>query len=116
MTDYDALFEAPAPTDSVFVDKAALDPLAPPAEIVARDAQKRRLATLLNGIHDGSLPPTVSLDGPPGTDTTATTGRAARHAPPGTPSTPSRLGPHGMPLAIQNAAQSITATSSIRLK
>lgn len=62
---YDALFDETAPDDSVFSDKSALDPLAEPDEIVARDAQEQQLARLLNGIHESYLPTTVSVYGPP---------------------------------------------------
>jgi cell division control protein 6 len=55
-----------------------LDPLADPAEIVARDAKERELATLLNGVHEGYLPTTVSVHGPPGTGKTLTTRRVCR--------------------------------------
>jgi orc1/cdc6 family replication initiation protein len=75
MTDYDDLFAETAPDDSVFVDKGALDPLAEPDEILARDAQEAQLATLLNGVHEGYLPTTVSIYGPPGTGKTLTTRR-----------------------------------------
>jgi orc1/cdc6 family replication initiation protein len=75
MTDYDDLFDDTAPTDSVFADKGALDPLKPPAEIVARDDQQRALARILNGVHEGYLPTTVSIYGPPGTGKTMTTRR-----------------------------------------
>ena len=44
MTDYDELFDQTAPTESVFADKSALDSLAEPEEIVAREAQQARLA------------------------------------------------------------------------
>ncbi len=67
MSKYDDLFAETSPTDSVFADKSALDPLAPADEIVARDKQERELATILNSIHEGYLPPTVSIHGPPGT-------------------------------------------------
>ena len=40
MTDYDDLFAETAPEASVFAEKRALDPLAEPDEIVARDAYK----------------------------------------------------------------------------
>ncbi|UTF54790.1 Cdc6/Cdc18 family protein [Natronosalvus rutilus] len=84
MSKYDDLFDDTAPTESVFADKGALDPLADPAEIVAREAQERELATILNGVHEGYLPPTVSIYGPPGTGKTLTARRvtqefAARH-------------------------------------
>jgi cell division control protein 6 len=84
MTKYDDLFEETAPEDSVFTDKHALDPLAEPEEIVARDEQEHTLARLLNGVHEGYLPPTVTIYGPPGTGKTLTTRRvceefAARH-------------------------------------
>ncbi|WP_336343322.1 Cdc6/Cdc18 family protein [Halalkalicoccus ordinarius] len=74
---YDDLFDETAPADSVFADKGALDPLAEPDEIIARDEQERELATILNGIHEGYLPPTVSIHGPPGTGKTLTTRRVA---------------------------------------
>ncbi|MDG5761530.1 AAA family ATPase [Natronococcus sp. A-GB1] len=78
MSKYDDLFDETAPDASLFADKGALDPLATPAEIHARDAQERELATILNGVHDGYLPPTVSLYGPPGTGKTLTTRRVCR--------------------------------------
>jgi cell division control protein 6 len=78
MTDYDDLFAATTPEDSVFADKAALDPLAEPDEVVSRDAQQRQLATLLNGITEGYLPTTVSIHGPPGTGKTLTTRRVCQ--------------------------------------
>jgi archaeal cell division control protein 6 len=78
MSKYDDLFEETAPDESLFVDKGALDPLAEPTEIVAREAQERELATILNGVHDGYLPPTVSIYGPPGTGKTLTTRRVCR--------------------------------------
>lgn len=53
MDKYDDRFDATAPDESVFVDKAAQDPLADPAKIHAREAQERELATLLNGVHEG---------------------------------------------------------------
>ena len=55
MSKYDDLFDNTAPDESVFADKSALDPLAPPAEIIARDDQEQQLATILNGVHEGSL-------------------------------------------------------------
>jgi archaeal cell division control protein 6 len=78
MSKYDDVFDATAPDDSLFVDKGALDPLADPDEIYAREVQERKLATILNGIHDGYLPPTVSIYGPPGTGKTLTTRRVCR--------------------------------------
>jgi cell division control protein 6 len=78
MTDYDDLFATTTPEDSVFADKAALDPLAEPDEVVSRDAQQRQLATLLNGITEGYLPTTVSIHGPPGTGKTLTTRRVCQ--------------------------------------
>jgi len=75
MTDYDDLFAATAAADSLFADKRALDPLRAPAEIVAREPQQRQLARLLNGVHEGYLPTTVSIYGPPGTGKTITTRR-----------------------------------------
>ncbi|MFC6905854.1 Cdc6/Cdc18 family protein [Halalkalicoccus tibetensis] len=84
MSKYDDLFDETAPDDSVFTDKGALDPLAEPDEIMARDEQERELATILNGIKEGYLPPTVSIYGPPGTGKTLTARRicqafATRH-------------------------------------
>ncbi|SIR76476.1 orc1/cdc6 family replication initiation protein [Haladaptatus litoreus] len=73
MTRYDDLFDETTPTDSVFADKGALDPLAKPDKIIARDEQERQLATILNGVHEGYLPTTVSIYGPPGTGKTTTT-------------------------------------------
>nr|WP_320443108.1 LUD domain-containing protein [Halosolutus halophilus] len=78
MSKYDDLFADTAPDESVVVDKRALDPLADPAEIYARESQEHELATILNGVHDGSLPPTVSIYGPPGTGKTLTTRRVCR--------------------------------------
>jgi archaeal cell division control protein 6 len=78
MSKYDDLFDETAPDASCFADTGALDPLATPAEIYARDAQERELATILNGVHDGYLPPTVSIYGPPGTGKTLTTRRVCR--------------------------------------
>ena len=75
MGKYDDLFDETVPTDSVFADKGALDPLSEPDEIAARDEQERAIAQLLNGIHDGYLPTTVSVYGPPGTGKTLTTRR-----------------------------------------
>ncbi len=85
MSKYDGLFDETVPSDSVFADKGALDPLAEPDEIIARDKQERELATILNGVNEGDLPPTVSIHGPPGTGKTLTTRRvchefASRHA------------------------------------
>ncbi|WP_394740144.1 Cdc6/Cdc18 family protein [Natronococcus roseus] len=78
MDKYDDLFDETAPGESLFTDKGALDPLADAREIVARDDQERELATILNGVHDGYLPPTVSIYGPPGTGKTLTTRRVCR--------------------------------------
>jgi cell division control protein 6 len=78
MTDYDDLFDAMAPDDSVFADKGVLDPLAEPDEVVARDAQEEQLACLLNGLHEGYLPASVSIYGPPGTGKILTTRRVCR--------------------------------------
>ncbi|WP_255196519.1 Cdc6/Cdc18 family protein [Halorarius litoreus] len=75
MSKYDDLFDETRAATSVFADKRALDPLAAAQEIVARDAQERRLATILNGVHDGYLPTTVAVHGPPGTGKTLTTRR-----------------------------------------
>lgn len=81
---YDDLFADTAPDDSVFADKRALDPLAAPDDIRGRDEQERQLARILNGVTEGYLPPTVAINGPPGTGKTVTTRRvctefAARH-------------------------------------
>ena len=78
MSKYDDLFDETAPANSVFIDKGVLDPLAEPEEIVARDEQECELATILNGIHEGYLPPTVSIYGPPGVGKTITTRRIGR--------------------------------------
>ncbi|MFC6905824.1 Cdc6/Cdc18 family protein [Halalkalicoccus tibetensis] len=75
MSKYDDLFDETAPTDSVFAQKDVLDPLAEADEIIARENQERTLATILNGVHEGYLPPTVSIHGPPGTGKTMTTRR-----------------------------------------
>ena len=75
MSKYDDLFAETTPEHSVFTDKGALDPLAAPTEIVARDTQERALARILNGVHEGYLPTTVSVYGPPGTGKTLTTRR-----------------------------------------
>ena len=84
MTKYDDLFDQTAPEGSVFTDKGLLNPLTEPKEIIARDEQEREFATILNGVHDRYLPPTVSIYGPPGVGKTITTRRlckefAARH-------------------------------------
>lgn len=78
MTDYDDLFEATAPTNSVFADKRALDPLATPDAIRGRDAQQQELARILGGVREGYLPPTVAIHGPPGTGKTVTARRVCR--------------------------------------
>jgi cell division control protein 6 len=75
MDRYDDLFAATRSTDSVFADTRALDPFELPPDIVARVSEERTLATLLNGVHEGYLPPTVSIYGPPGTGKTLTTRR-----------------------------------------
>ncbi len=62
----------------MFSDKRALDPLAESKEIVARDVQERELASILTGIHEGYLPTTVSIYGPPETGKTVTTRRICR--------------------------------------
>ncbi|MCU4926466.1 AAA family ATPase [Halobacteria archaeon AArc-dxtr1] len=84
MDRYDELFDETAPEGGIFREKGALDPLAAPTEVIAREAQERELATVLNGVEEGYLPPTVSVYGPPGTGKTLTTRRlceafAARH-------------------------------------
>jgi orc1/cdc6 family replication initiation protein len=78
MTDYDALFDAAAPEDSVFTEKGALDPLAAPDDIRGRDAQQTQLARILGGVTEGYLPPTVAIHGPPGAGKTVTTRRVCR--------------------------------------
>ncbi|ADJ13930.1 Cdc6/Cdc18 family protein [Halalkalicoccus jeotgali] len=78
MNKYDDLFDETTPDDSVFADKGALDPLTEPKETIARDEQEHELATILNGIHEGYLPPTVSIHGPPGTGKTMTTRRVTQ--------------------------------------
>jgi orc1/cdc6 family replication initiation protein len=78
MTDYDELFAETAAADSLFADKQALDPLREPDQIVAREPQQRQLARLLNGVHEGFLPTTISIYGPPGTGKTITTRRVCR--------------------------------------
>ncbi|WP_265110627.1 hypothetical protein [Halosolutus halophilus] len=92
-------FAAAAPDDSVFVDEKALDPLADSAEIHARDAQERDLVTILNGVHDGSLPPTVSVSGPSGAGKTLTTRRGCR-AFAATTRSPSSTHPQGVSHAL----------------
>lgn len=77
MSTSDDLFAETAPGDSVFAEKRALDPLASPEEIRGREPQKRQLATILNGVHDGTLPPTVAIHGP-GTGKTRPTRRVCR--------------------------------------
>ncbi|MFC6905870.1 Cdc6/Cdc18 family protein [Halalkalicoccus tibetensis] len=78
MSKYDDLFTAAANEDSVFIDKGALDPLTEPDEIIARDPKEAELASILNGVNEGYLPPTVSIHGPPGTGKTLTTRRVCR--------------------------------------
>ena len=63
MTDYDDLFEETAPSESVFADKRALDPLQPAEEIVAREAQQTRLAQLLNGVNEAISRPKCRFTG-----------------------------------------------------
>lgn len=75
MTNYDDLFDDVATTDSVFADKGALDPLADPDEVIARQEEERVLASILAGVHEGYLPTTVAVYGPPGTGKTLTTRR-----------------------------------------
>lgn len=78
MNKYNALFEKTAPTESVFADKSALDPLTEPDIVVAREDQERKLATMLNGVNEGYMPTTLSIYGPPGTGKTMTTRRVCR--------------------------------------
>ncbi|KAB7514654.1 AAA family ATPase [Halosegnis rubeus] len=78
MTDYDDLFAETAPDESVFADKQALDPLQPPETIRGRDEHQRQLASMLNGVTEGYLPPTVTIHGPPGTGKTVTTRRVCQ--------------------------------------
>ncbi|MFC6715970.1 hypothetical protein ACFQGT_18070 [Natrialbaceae archaeon GCM10025810] len=74
----DDRFDATAPDGSGFAETRALDPLADPRASCVRDAQERALAMLRTGVHEGDLPPTVSISGPPGTGTTLTTRRVSR--------------------------------------
>lgn len=70
---YDELFNEKNKQDSVFKDKSQLDPLKQPDKITSREKQEKQLANILNSIHEGYLPPTVSIYGPPGTGKTITT-------------------------------------------
>ncbi|AGB38782.1 Cdc6/Cdc18 family protein [Natronococcus occultus] len=78
MSKYDDLFDEVTADESLFREKGVLDPLAEPDEIHARDAQERELASLLAGVHEGYLPPTVTIYGPPGTGKTLSTRRVCR--------------------------------------
>ena len=78
MSKYDDLFEDATPTESVFTNKGALDPLADPEAIVSRESQEKALARILSGVHEGYLPTTVSVYGPPGTGKTMTTRRVCQ--------------------------------------
>ncbi|WP_245998506.1 Cdc6/Cdc18 family protein [Halalkalicoccus subterraneus] len=78
MTRYDDLFDETESTESVFQDKGALDPLAEPDTVVARENEERQLATILNGVNEGYIPPTVAIHGPPGTGKTLTTRRVCQ--------------------------------------
>lgn len=62
---YDDLFAETAPDNSVFAEKGALNPLAEPETVIGRDTQQTRLAQLLNSVHEGYLPTTISIYGPP---------------------------------------------------
>jgi len=53
MTDYDDLFDDVAAADSVFADKGALDPLADPDGVVARNDQEQALVNVRSGVHEG---------------------------------------------------------------
>ena len=75
MTEYDDFFDATRPDGSIFAETGALDPVTNPAKIIARESQERQLVTLSNGVHEGYLPTTVSIYGPPGTDKTITARR-----------------------------------------
>lgn len=75
---YSKLFSQTAPDGQIFADKAALDPLAEPETLVAREEQQTRLAEFLNGVHQAYLPTTISVYGPPGTGKTLTTWRVCR--------------------------------------
>mgnify|MGYP002762914631 CR=1 FL=1 len=66
-------FDAAAPTDSVFTEKGALDPLAAPDDIRGRETQQAQLARLLGGVTEGYLPLTVAIHGSPGIGKTMTT-------------------------------------------
>jgi cell division control protein 6 len=78
MTEYDALFAETAPDGRIFADKAALDPLAEPETVMAREEQQTRLAEFLNGVHHAYLPTTIAVYGPPGTGKTLTARRVCR--------------------------------------
>jgi archaeal cell division control protein 6 len=78
MDKYDVLFDEVKPDKRILRERGALDPLADPDEIHARDAQERELAALLAGVHEGYLPPTVTIYGPPGTGKTLSTRRVCR--------------------------------------
>ncbi|WP_394740102.1 Cdc6/Cdc18 family protein [Natronococcus roseus] len=78
MSKYDDLFDEVTAEESLFREKGALDPLAEPDEIHARDAQERELAALLSGVHEGYVPPTVTVYGPPGTGKTLSTRRVCQ--------------------------------------
>ncbi|ELY54922.1 cell division control protein 6 [Natronococcus amylolyticus DSM 10524] len=78
MSKYDELFDEVTAEESLFREKGALDPLAEPDGIHARDAQEHELASLLAGVHEGYVPPTVSIYGPPGTGKTLSTRRVCR--------------------------------------
>ena len=75
MDKYDEVFDAVTAEESLFREKGALDPLTEPDKIHARDAQEHELASLLVGVHEGYVPPTVSIYGPPGTGKTLSTRR-----------------------------------------
>ena len=81
MSKYDDCFAETTLGDSLFINKSALDPLAEAREIVARDSQERELATILNGLHSGYLPLTVSVYGPTETGKMLTARGSVRSSP-----------------------------------
>lgn len=89
MSKYDDLFAEVTAEESLFLEKGALDPLAEPDEIHARDDQEHELASLLAGVHEGDVAPTVSSSGPPGTARRCRPGGSVRSSPRATTRSPS---------------------------